>query len=136
MITLELAQQLKAAGLTWQPALHDFFAIPDIGLDDRVFVISDMVAEVEVMRGWPTITFHGSVEWALDYVLQMDAVWLPTETQLRNLLLDAIGRSGSLTIVTTTDKTLCTVTNNDVAVNFHADNVCDAYAHALLAGLR
>ena len=28
MIALELAAQLKEAGLEWQPALHDFFLRP------------------------------------------------------------------------------------------------------------
>lgn len=136
MITLNLAQQLKAAGLPWQPTLHDFFAVPDAGLDDRVFVISDMMAEAEIMRGWPTITFHGSVEWALDYVLQTEAVWMPTETQLRNLLLDTIGEADAISLTVSADAATCRVTRGMVSAEFNAADAPTAYAYALLAYLR
>ena len=32
------------------------------------------------------VTFHGTPEWALDYVYLGEAVWLPEEGQLRELL--------------------------------------------------
>ncbi|MCB0028074.1 MAG: hypothetical protein KDE28_09225, partial [Anaerolineales bacterium] len=83
MIALELATQLKEAGLEWQPALHDFFSVPFPDLEHRVFVLSDMTINQEVLRGWPALTFSGAMEWALDYVLTMEVVWLPTEAQLR-----------------------------------------------------
>ena len=86
MISLSTASQLKRAGLTWIPALHDFFAIPDRGLDDRVFVISDMMAYVEIRNNLPVVTFHGVVEWALDYLLTTEVIWLPREEQLRMAL--------------------------------------------------
>lgn len=136
MISLDLARQLKAADMVWQPALHDFFAVPDAGLDDRVFVISDMVAEVEIMRGWPTITFHGSVEWALDYVLQTEAVWLPTETQLRDMLLSAVGEADVVSLTVTAGTATCCVTRGVVSAEFDAADAPSAYAHALLAYLR
>lgn len=83
MISAELAQQLKEAGLAWQPAEHDFFIMPEHNLDGQVFVVSGLPALVQRFGGQPTITFHGSIEWALDYVVLAEAVWLPTEAQLR-----------------------------------------------------
>jgi len=38
---LSIARLLKDAGLQWQPELNDFFAIPDRGIDEKIFVISD-----------------------------------------------------------------------------------------------
>ena len=87
MISLGTARQLKEAGLTWSPALNDFFAIPDSGLDAHVFVISDIMSTVGVRHKLPAVTFQGTVEWALDYVLISEAVWLPREDQLRELII-------------------------------------------------
>ena len=86
MLSLSMAQQLKEAGLSWTPALHDFFAIPDRGFDDEVFVISNMFSNVEWLRGHLAVTFQGSVEWALDHIMVTELVWLPTEAQLREEL--------------------------------------------------
>ena len=86
MISLTLAQQLKAAGLVWHTNNYDFFAIPDRELDDRVFVLADMMAYTELVQGWPVVAFHGTAEWALDYILTREVVWMPTEEQLREAL--------------------------------------------------
>lgn len=86
MIDARLAQQLKVAGLSWQPAEHDFFIMPEHNLDGQIFVVSGLPALVQNFGGQRTITFHGSIEWALDYVVLSEAVWLPTETQLREQL--------------------------------------------------
>ncbi len=83
MISLPLAKQLKEAGLAWTPARNDFFAIPDRGMDDRIFVITDMFVDAEVLYGQPIVTFHGAAEWALDYMMIADIIWLPTEAHLR-----------------------------------------------------
>ena len=92
MISLALAQALKQAGLVWKASTHDFFAVPDRGMDERRFVITDMMAHLDLLQGWPVITFHGTAEWALDYIVTTEAVWMPTEGQLRqeleNLLRD------------------------------------------------
>ena len=90
MISLSLARKLKQAGLLWQASVNDFFAIPDRGMDDRVFVIADLLANLDIFRGWPVVTFHGTAEWALDYILTAEVIWLPTESQLRQALLDMI----------------------------------------------
>ena len=86
MIGLETARKLKAAGLHWEPAQGDRFAVPERGMDDRVFVINDMATIIEMIQGAEMVTFHGTPEWALDYVYLGEAVWLPDEGQLRELL--------------------------------------------------
>jgi hypothetical protein len=60
--------------------------IPDRGMDDDVFVISDMTVEVHQFPTATVIGFNGTTEWALDSVEQRDALWLPLEHQLRGLL--------------------------------------------------
>ena len=37
-------------------------------MDDRVFVINDMATIIEMIQGAEMVTFHGTPEWALDYV--------------------------------------------------------------------
>src|SRR5690349_20229284 len=91
MIDIDLARRLKHAGLEWWPTERDFFAIPDHQLEGQVFVVGQLPALVQMFSGQPTITFHGSIEWALDYILLTEALWLPTETQLREQLARAIG---------------------------------------------
>jgi len=96
VISAERAQQLKASGLDWQPAERDLFIMPDHNLEGQIFVVSALPALVQTFGGQRTITFHGSIEWALDYVVLSEAVWLPTETQLRDLLSTAIGPEAPL----------------------------------------
>jgi hypothetical protein len=86
VLPLDLASQLRAAGLRWKPAPGDRFAIPDRDLDDEVFVLSNMVIDIHHLPEGPTIGFNGTTEWALDDVEQEEAVWLPREDQLRELL--------------------------------------------------
>jgi hypothetical protein len=86
LIGIQLAQQLKDAGLTWKPALGDRFAIPDRDLDDEVFVLSNMTIEVHTMPEGRVIGFNGTTEWALDDVEIEETTWLPREDQLRDLL--------------------------------------------------
>ena len=86
MIGVQLAQQLREAGLTWKPALGDRFAIPDRDLDDEVFVLSNMTIQVHTVPDGRVIGFNGTTEWALDDVEIEETVWLPREDQLRELL--------------------------------------------------
>lgn len=89
VITLELAQQLRDKGLEWTPAPGDRFVLPNRDMDDQVFVISDMTIEIHDLPTGRVIGFNGTTEWALDSVRQDDAVWLPRESQLRELLGDS-----------------------------------------------
>ena len=36
-ISLSVGQRLKQAGLEWVPATHDFFSIPDVDMDEKIF---------------------------------------------------------------------------------------------------
>jgi hypothetical protein len=92
MLTLELARRLRTAGLTWTPRPGDRFCIPDRDMDDDVFVLSDMTVEVQDLPSGRVIGFNGTTEWALDEVAQRDALWIPREDQLRELLGDRFVR--------------------------------------------
>ena len=86
MITIDLAQRLKAAGVEWTPSHGDRFMVPDRDLDEAVFFVSDMVVEVHDLPTGRIFGFNGTTEWALDSIQQQEVVWLPTEGQLRDLL--------------------------------------------------
>ncbi|WP_030442528.1 hypothetical protein [Actinoplanes subtropicus] len=86
MIGVQLAQRLREAGLSWKPALGDRFAVPDRDLDDEVFVLSNMTIQVHTVPEGRMIGFNGTTEWALDDVELEEALWLPREDQLRELL--------------------------------------------------
>jgi hypothetical protein len=90
MLDLELAVALRDHGLHWAPAKGDHFHVPDRDLDETVFVVSDMVIEeVRLPDGTPVLAFNGTSEWALDALESSQAVWLPREDQLRDLLGNA-----------------------------------------------
>ncbi len=86
MISLSLARALRAAGLRWQPASGDRFVVPDRDMDDDVFVVSELTIEVHDLPFGKVLAFNGTTEWALDSVAAERVVWLPRETQLRELL--------------------------------------------------
>jgi len=134
MISPALAQQLKTAGLIWTPAKNDFFAIPDRGFDDSIFVISDMTVMVEELRGQLAVHFHGAVEWALDYILVSELVWLPTESQLRELLEQRlVGEpEPALKLVSTADGYHCEIHFQGQPLEFEAFGVSETYGLALL----
>jgi hypothetical protein len=127
VISLDLATTLRDAGLSWAPEPGDRFAIPDRGLDDQVFVLSDMTIEVHHRPEGTVIGFNGTTEWALDDVDQDEAVWLPREDQLRGLLgpsFRRLERQGDAYVVIA-----------DVGARealFGADSPEDAYGKALL----
>jgi hypothetical protein len=94
MIPLDLASELKAAGLGWIPTQLDTFGIPDRNLDDKTFVISDMLVTSDVLGGLPIVSFQGAAEWALDYIVTTEIVWIPSERQLRHRLEAALLEGG------------------------------------------
>ena len=96
-------------------------------MDDEIFVLSDMTVEVHQLPQGPVIGFNGTTEWALDSVEDREAVWLPRETQLRELL------AGTFRSLDRTD----TGWRLTVAVNGQTQTVEDAdveqlYGQALL----
>lgn len=86
MISRELAAALRDAGLVWHPASGDRFQIDLPDLDADVFTVSEMTIEPKQYATGTILAFNGTTEWALDSVAQSDAVWLPREDQLRELL--------------------------------------------------
>jgi len=134
MISLPLARELKQAGLVWPATVNDFFAIPDRGMDDRVFVITDLMANLDIFRGWPVVTFHGSAEWALDYILTAELIWLPTELQLREALFKLLAGEILKSLQLTYDGRIyhCAVDLEAESVHFEASIAADAYGQTLL----
>jgi hypothetical protein len=98
MITVDIALELRRAGLAWQPAERDCFAIPGEEFAGQIFSLNSVLTTIELLGTSPAITFRGSSEWALDYLLTSDAVWIPTETQLRTRLAHLIGPDVPLTL--------------------------------------
>ncbi|MFT5194844.1 MAG: hypothetical protein ACI9EW_001299 [Cellvibrionaceae bacterium] len=131
-LTLETAQQLKKAGIDWKPLTHDFFSIPDVEMDDKVFALSDMTISMEVLHGYHAITFVGSVEWALDFVYHSDAVWLPTESQLRNMIVSRLGDAPSMMLQTSIGGYVVTLKSESGRRMFEGATAIEAYAAALL----
>lgn len=89
MISTELAVALRDAGLVWHPRSGDRFQLDEPEFEADVFTVSEMTIEP---REYPTgriLTFNGTTEWALDSVALEDALWLPHEHQLRELLRGA-----------------------------------------------
>jgi hypothetical protein len=130
VLSLSLARALRDAGLEWTPARGDHFVMPDRGMDGEVFVLSDMTIEVNHFRGGTVIGFNGTTEWALDSVDQRDALWLPGEHQLRELLGDAfagLAREGGGYRVT--------LSKAGRATSYDGANPSEAYGRALLSRL-
>ena len=90
MITVELARDLIGAGVLWEPAAGDRFVIDAELLTGEVFWISDLTVEVQTYRDQSLLGFNGTTEWALDSVTLDQALWLPREDQLRELLGDRL----------------------------------------------
>ena len=92
MITVDLARKLLATGLLWVPQAGDRFVIDRETLLSDVFWISDLTVEVHSFNDQSVLGFNGTTEWALDSVDLDQALWLPREDQLRELLGNRIGR--------------------------------------------
>jgi hypothetical protein len=131
VIALDLALALRHAGLRWTPQPGDRFVLPGRGMDDDVFVLSNMTVEVHEFPSGKVIGFNGVTEWALDSVEQSEAVWLPAEHQLRDLL-------GGMfcSLQSTSEGFGVTLRLPDGDQTFTAEAAADAYATALLAVLR
>lgn len=134
MISPEMALKLKETGIAWQPHQGDRFTLMDRDLDDRIFVINDMATIVELLQGTPAVTFHGSPEWALDYVYLAEAVWLPEESQLRERLHEALGRTGDpvYDLMYAEGEYICRFEWHGEGVSVKAKGAAEAYAAALL----
>lgn len=133
MLNLDLALELKSAGLEWRPAERDLFVLPDSELSHEPFMVSDRTTLVQHINGEWTVTFHGVVEWALDSVLLADVVWIPTETQLREQIqLRLGGEQPSITLEWRLAGYRCTLHHFDQQHTFQAPSAEEAYARALI----
>ncbi|HEU4910954.1 MAG TPA: pilus assembly protein CpaE [Actinomycetes bacterium] len=131
MVSVELAKALRDAGLRWLPQRGDHFVVTDKGMDDEVFVLSDMTIEVHEFPTGPVIGFNGTTEWALDSLDKNEALWLPSEQQLRDLLGAAFVR------LERADPAYVVVIRVDGSESVaRAGNPSDAYAMALLERLQ
>ncbi len=128
MISVDVARLLRDAGLTWTPVRGDRFVVLDRGMDADVFVLSDMTIEVHQFPTGPVIGFNGTTEWALDSLEQRDALWLPTEHQLRELIGAAF-----VQLVRLAEGFRVDVEVAGERQAFEAPDASDAYAGALLA---
>jgi hypothetical protein len=130
MISTALARALRDSGLAWHPGVGDAFVIDRIEADAEVFHLSDMTVEAHEFSTGTVLGFNGTTEWALDSVAIEDAVWLPSEAQLRELLGGAFvslsSGGGRFVVVAVVDERRS---------EFVADLAADAYARALLAVL-
>ena len=135
MISTALAVELRAAGLRWTPASGDAFQIARHDFEGDVFFVSDMTIEPHVHPTGTVLGFNGTTEWALDSVALDDAVWLPREDQLRDLLRDTFvslerrpSETGTRYVVTTSW--------GGAKHRDESDDPAEAYGHALLRLLR
>ncbi|MCZ4300262.1 MULTISPECIES: hypothetical protein [Microbacterium] len=133
MITRELAVALREAGLVWHPAEGDRFQLDlpdDVELDAEadVFTVSEMTIEARQTPSGTDLAFNGTTEWALDAVTLADAVWLPREDQLRELL-----RGTFRALVRLDDAFRVDIEIADAALSFEHPDPAEAYGRALLA---
>ncbi|SFR91749.1 hypothetical protein SAMN05428970_3837 [Agromyces sp. CF514] len=132
MISRELATALKGAGLVWHPASGDRFQLdlPDeveSEVDAEVFTVSEMTIESHPTPSGTILGFNGTTEWALDSVTLADAVWLPREDQLRELL-----RSTFRSLTRLDDAFEVEVEIAGSPMRFEHPEVAEAYGRALL----
>lgn len=128
MTSTELARALRDSGLVWHPKAGDNFRIDRIEADEEIFTLSDMTVEAHEFSTGTVLGFNGTTEWALDSVALDDALWLPREDQLRELL-GATFRS--LESIPTGLRVLVVIEGSPR--EFEAADAADAYARALLA---
>ena len=131
MISTDLALALRDAGLVWHPASGDRFQLDEPEFEADVFTVSEMTIEP---RSYPTgviLAFNGTTEWALDSVALEDALWLPREDQLRELL-----RGMFRALRRTDDSHVVEIHFDGKGHEFEHPEPADAYGLALLSVLR
>jgi len=127
MISSELARALRDSGLVWHPRAQDNFLIDQVEVDADVFTLSDMTVEAHEFDTGTVLGFNGTTEWALDSVDLGDALWLPREDQLRELLGAAF-----TSLARNADGYVVAATVEGKPRSFEAPDAANAYARALL----
>lgn len=128
MITTELARALRDSGLVWHPTSGDAFRIDRPEVDGDIFTVSEMTVEAHHYPTGTVLGFNGTTEWALDSVDLDDALWLPREHQLRELLRATFR---SLTRIDESSFRVEVVVNDETQ-SFIGTDAADAYGRALL----
>lgn len=131
MISRDLAAELRSAGLVWSPASGDRFQIQTPDLDDDMFTVSEMTIEPQQHPTGTQLGFNGTTEWALDSLALDDALWLPREDQLREMLRGSFRMLRRLP-----DSFEVTVTIDGEDVAFEHPEPAEAYGMAVLALIR
>lgn len=130
MISTGLARQLRDAGLRWKPVSGDRFQIDRSEFDAEVFTVSELTVEAHEYPTGTVLGFNGTTEWALDSVDVTDALWLPREDQLRDLL-----RAGFRALERHDDGYAVTIDLDGASRTFTSVSAPEAYGLALLAVL-
>ena len=130
MISTGLARRLRDAGLRWKPASGDRFQIDRSEFDAEVFTVSELTVEAHEYSTGTVLGFNGTTEWALDSVDVNDALWLPREDQLRDLL-----RVAFRALTRTDDGYVVTLDLDGTTREFVSVSAPEAYGLALLAVL-
>ncbi len=132
MITRELAIALRQAGLVWHPESGDRFLLDladevEHEVEAEIFTVSEMTIEARRTPRGTDLAFNGTTEWALDAVELADAVWLPREDQLRELL-----RGTFRSLVRLEDSFLVEIEISGETLRFEHPDPSEAYGRALL----
>jgi len=130
MISAELARQLRARGVQWEPRPGDRFMVDEPEMSDSIFWVSDFTIEVHQYEGQRVLGFNGTTEWALDSVPVERCLWLPREDQLRELLGSLL-----LRLERTDDGWIAVWSLGEHEQHERGTDVDEAYAAALLAAL-
>ncbi len=124
---MQLARDLLAAGVLWEPSPGDRFVIDAELLTGDVFWVSDLTVEVHHFGDQSLLGFNGTTEWALDSVRIDQALWLPREDQLRELVGDRL-----LDVRRLDDGWAVRTTHDGVVTQTVDPDLESAYARALL----
>ncbi|PFG29768.1 pilus assembly protein CpaE [Paramicrobacterium agarici] len=135
MISTPLAHRLREAGLRWTPVSGDAFQVAGPEFEGDVFTVSDMTIEAHTYPTGTILGFNGTTEWALDSVALDDAVWLPREDQLRDMLAGAFERLERVDAAGGVEYRV-TVTVGDDTATFVSDDPAESYGMALLGVLQ
>lgn len=128
MISSTDARALKDIGLRWEPASGDRFCIDTAELEHDVFTVSEMTVEPHQFDTGTILGFNGTTEWALDSVAIENALWLPREDQLRDLL------GGAFRSLTKTDVAFdVEIILGGAPAHFCGDDPPTAYGDAVFA---
>lgn len=134
MISTDLARALHDSGLAWRPASGDAFRIDRPEVEADVFTVSEMTVEAYEYPTGTILGFNGTTEWALDSVDLDDALWLPREDQLRELLrgtFRSLRRESGLGAGEGAYRVEAHIAGT--TVSFAGSDAADAYGRALLA---